>query len=161
MSNHQIGLDITYAAYGSNMNRCQMLARTKGEAEAIGTALLRDWQLEFRRGVLTVERQPGAVVPLALWLISDSAKKALDRYEGAPWLYAPQTFQGTVLDVLSGERPENFLIYEMTADGINTLDRPHFPNVTYFDICRQGYDDSGLSEWLSMLEAARERSLCD
>lgn len=80
---------ITYAAYGSNMNRQQMLARTGGETEAIGTALLRDWQLEFQRGVLTIVPKFGGTVPLALWHISTNARNALDHYEGAPWLYAP------------------------------------------------------------------------
>lgn len=152
---------ITYAAYGSNMNRQQMLARTGGETEAIsiGTALLRNWQLEFRRGVLTVVLKPGAMVPLALWQISEPAKKALDRYEGAPWLYAPRMLPGSNLDRLNGERPDEFLIYEMTADGQNTIDRADVPGATYFETCMQGYFDFGLEGCRHLLDAARERAL--
>lgn len=151
---------IAYAAYGSNMNRRQMLARTGGETEtiAIGTALLRDWQLEFRRGVLTVVPRPGAMVPLALWRISEPARRALDRYEGAPWLYAPRMLPGSSLDRVDGERPDEFLIYEMTANGVNTIDRPHAPGVTYFETCMQGYFDFGLEACRHLLDAARERA---
>jgi hypothetical protein len=152
---------IAYAAYGSNMNRRQMLARTGGETEAIaiGSTLLRDWQLEFRRGVLTVVPQTGAMVPLALWRISDAARKALDHYEGAPWLYTPRMLPGCKLDILSGEVPEEVLIYEMTADGGNTIDRADAPGATYYDSCAQGYADFGLQDWRHLLDAARERAL--
>lgn len=148
-----------YAAYGSNMNRRQMQERTRNEAEPIGTAMLRDWQLEFRRGVLTVVPQPSAMVPLALWRISDAARKALDRYEGAPWLYVPRMLPGSDLKLLTGKLPEEFLIYEMTADGMSTIDRADVPGATYYDICAQGYADFGLQAWLHALDAARERAL--
>lgn len=150
---------IAYATYGSNMNRRQLLARTRNEADPIGTALLRDWQLEFRRGVLTVVPQAGAVVPLALWRISDAARKALDHYEGAPWLYAPRMLPGSGLEILSGEVPDEVLIYEMTVDGANTIDRADVPGVAYYDTCAQGYADFGLQAWRYLLDAARERVL--
>lgn len=150
---------ITYAAYGSNMNRHQMLARTGNEAEPIGTALLCDWQLEFRRGVLTVVPKAGAMVPLALWRISDKARKALDHYEGAPWLYFPRMLPGSDLKLLTGKLPEEFLIYEMTADGVSAIDRADAPGATYYDTCTQGYADFGLQAWLHVLDAARERAL--
>lgn len=148
-----------YAAYGSNMNRRQMLARTHNEADPIGSALLRDWQLEFRRGVLSVVPKAGAMVPVALWRISDAARKALDHYEGAPWLYVPRMLPGSDLKRLTGELPEEFLIYEMTADGVNTIDRADAPGATYYDTCTQGYVDFGLQDWLHLLEAAHERAL--
>lgn len=150
---------IDYAAYGSNMNRRQMLARTRSETKAIGTALLRDWQIEFRRGVLTVVPQSGAMVPLAIWCISEQARKALDRYEGAPWLYAPRILPGSSLTPLSGNMPNACLIYEMTADGAKTIDRADAPGATYYETCVQGYADFGLNDWLWALEAVRERSL--
>lgn len=150
---------IAYAAYGSNMNRRQMLARTHNEAKPIGTALLCDWQLAFRRGVLTVVPMPGVMVPLALWRISDAARKALDHYEGAPWLYAPRMLPGSALNILSGEVPDEVLIYEMTADGANTIDRADAPGAAYYDTCVQGYADFGLQDWLHVLDAARERAL--
>jgi hypothetical protein len=141
------------------MNRRQMLERTRNEAEPIGTALLRDWQLEFRRGVLTVVPKAGAMVPLALWRISDAARKALDHYEGAPWLYAPRMLPGSGLKPLSDGLPEEFLIYEMTAEGMNTIDRPDPPGATYFETCMQGYFDFGLEGCRHLLDAARERAL--
>lgn len=150
---------IAYAAYGSNMNRRQMLARTGNEAEPIGTTLLRDWQLEFRRGVLTVVPKAGAMVPLALWRISDAARQTLDHYEGAPWLYAPRMLPGSDLDILNGEVPSECLIYEMTSAGANTIDRPDAPGATYYDTCVEGYADFNLQNWRHLLEAARERAL--
>jgi len=147
-----------YAAYGSNMNRAQMLDRTRGEAEPIGSGLLQDWQLAFRRGVLTIEPMAGACVPLAFWRISPGARLALDRYEGAPFLYAPQQRGAAEVIRLDGMLPDEFLIYEMTAEGVNLIDRPDCPGTAYYDTCAQGYADFGLEEWLWVLEAARERS---
>lgn len=150
---------IDYAAYGSNMNRTQMLARTQGEAKSLGSGLLQGWQPAFRRGVLTIEPMAGACVPLAFWRISPGARQALDRYEGAPFLYAPQQRHGSEVIPQAGRVPDNFLIYEMTAEGINLIDRPDYPGTAYFDTCAQGYRDAGLEAWLWVLEAARERSV--
>ena len=99
-----------YAAYGSNMNRAQMLNRTRGEAEPIGSGLLQGWQLAFRRGVLTIEPMAGACVPLAFWRINEGARRALDRYEGAPYLYAPRQFSAAEVVRLEGTLPDNLLI---------------------------------------------------
>jgi hypothetical protein len=148
-----------YAAYGSNMNRAQMLDRTRGEAEPIGSGLLQGWQLAFRRGVLTIEPMASAQVPLAFWRISPDARRALDRYEGAPFLYASRLFSAAEVVRLEGTLPDDFLIYEMTAEGINLIDRPDFPGTAYFATCAQGYADFGLENWRWVLEAARERSL--
>jgi hypothetical protein len=147
-----------YAAYGSNMNRAQMLARTRGEAEPIGSGLLQGWQPAFRRGVLTVEPLAGASVPLAFWRISPGARLALDRYEGAPYLYAPRQRGAAEVVLLEGVLPDDFLIYEMTAEGVHLIDRPNCPGTAYFETCAQGYVDFGLKDWLWVLEAARERS---
>jgi hypothetical protein len=147
-----------YAAYGSNMNRAQMLNRTRGEAEPIGSGLLQDWQPAFRRGVLTIEPMAGACVPLALWRISEGARRALDRYEGAPYLYAPRQFSAAEVVWLEGTLPDDFLIYEMTAEGVNLIDCPDCPGTAYYETCAWGYADFELENWRWVLEAARERS---
>ncbi len=69
-----------YFAYGSNLNKEQMVFRCPG-AEPVGQASLDGWELEFRR-VLTIVRKPGGVVEGGLWLITDDNELALDRYEG-------------------------------------------------------------------------------
>jgi len=156
---------IAYAAYGSNMNRQQMLDRTNHEAEPIGTALLRDWQLAFRWGVLTVVPRPGGVVPLVLWQISDAARQELDYYEGAPRVYAPRMLPVSALELLTeisaDKQADEYLIYEMTATGRNAVSRAGAPSTAYYDTCVQGYLDFGLQEWSDMLMAARERSLTE
>ena len=91
----------------------------------------------------------------------DYASEAIERrdWEAAPWLYAPRMLPGSDLKLLSGELPEEFLIYEMTADGMSTIDRPHPLGATYFDTCTRGYFDFGLEGCRYLLDAARERAL--
>lgn len=91
----------------------------------------------------------------------DYASEAIERrdWEAAPWLYAPRMLPGSDLKLLSGELPDEFLIYEMTADGMSTIDRPHPPGATYFDTCTRGYFDFGLEGCRYLLDAARERAL--
>ena len=79
-----------YVAYGSNLNLPQMASRCP-TARVIGASELKDYKLIFRGGyggaVATVEPSTGNTVPVLIWEITKDDEKALDRYEGFPFLY--------------------------------------------------------------------------
>ena len=77
-----------YFAYGSNLNKAQMLRRCPN-AVPMGRADLNCYTLEFRR-VLTIVKRPGGIVRGGIWLISETDERALDRYEGYPGWYEKQ-----------------------------------------------------------------------
>ena len=74
-----------YIAYGSNLNIEQMAERCP-TARVVGTTVLVDYQLVFRR-VATIVPRPGAKVPVAIWEIDEECEEALDIYEGYSRLY--------------------------------------------------------------------------
>lgn len=71
-----------YFAYGSNMDRSQMVRRCP-DAALIGKARLYNHKFELdEEGVATVTPKPGSQVEGLLWLISPKDRDRLDRYEG-------------------------------------------------------------------------------
>ncbi len=80
-----------YIAYGSNINLEQMAQRCPN-AVVIGTAMIENYELEFRR-VATVVPKEGARVPILLWQIDEQDEQNLDRYEGFPNLYRKEEFE--------------------------------------------------------------------
>lgn len=126
-----------YIAYGSNLNLEQMAHRCP-TAEVVGTAVLRDWRLWFRGGnggaVATVEREKGWKVPVLIWKIQPQDERALDRYEGFPFLYRKETLRLTV----NGKRVRA-MVYIMNEKG-----RPYgTPSAGYLDTIRKGYESAG------------------
>lgn len=75
-----------YFGYGSNMNRDQMRGRCP-LATFVGPASLTGWKL-VSRGVADVERANGGKVGGALWRLTSSCLRSLDRYEGFPSYYS-------------------------------------------------------------------------
>lgn len=120
-----------YIAYGSNLNLEQM-ARRCPTAKVVGTTMLEDYQLTFRR-VATIEPQKGSFVPVAIWEIDKLSEIALDRYEGYPRLYRKEYLEIE----LNGERKQA-LVYIMN------IGEPQYPDSNYFNVIRQGYNDVGL-----------------
>ena len=126
-----------YIAYGSNLNLEQMAHRCP-TAEVGGAAVLRDWRLWFRGGnggaVATVEREKGWKVPVLIWKIQPRDERALDRYEGWPFLYRKETLRLTV----DGKRVRA-MIYIMNEKG-----HPYdTPSLGYLDTIRKGYESAG------------------
>lgn len=82
-----------YVAYGSNLNLPQMASRCPG-SRIVGRSELKDYKLIFKGGnggsVATVEPSKGSSVPVLIWEISKEDEKALDRYEGFPFLYGKE-----------------------------------------------------------------------
>ena len=81
-----------YFAYGSNMNRAQMLSRA-GQILEEQPARLENYELVFdkkaRGGSATanIHPAPGRTVHGVLYKIPEAAYRNLDRYEGAPEHY--------------------------------------------------------------------------
>ena len=70
---------VLYIAYGSIINLPQMEFRCP-HSEVVGTATVKDWELEFR-GVATLVPKKGAEVPVLLWMLDPRDLPALNRYE--------------------------------------------------------------------------------
>ena len=79
-----------YVAYGSNLNLPQMANRCP-TAKLVGASELKGFKLLFRGGhgsaVATFEPSKDSKVPVLIWEITATDEKALDRYEGYPFLY--------------------------------------------------------------------------
>jgi len=123
---------ILYAAYGSNLNHAQMAVRCP-KARFVGTAILRDHALVFRR-VADIEPAKGQVVPVGLWHLTKDCLEALDRYEGYPSLYGRK-----MLKVIRPNRKtENAIIYFMRYGDYDA------PSKSYYQGIVDGYNDCGI-----------------
>ncbi len=126
-----------YIAYGSNLNLKQMPRRCPS-AEIVGTATLHNWRLRFRGGrsgaIATIEHQKGCKVPVLVWRLQPSDERALDSYEGWPYLYRKEQLQITI----NGKRT-SAMVYIM-----NEVVRSYnAPSDAYFDSIYEGYKDAG------------------
>ena len=118
-----------YIAYGSNLNLKQMKYRCP-DSRVLGTAMLLDYELEFR-GVATIVPKKGASVPILLWEISPQDEKALDCYEGFPNLYRKEEYETE----LNGRKITG-MAYVMNRGQISA------PNIGYLQIITQGYREN-------------------
>lgn len=133
-----------YFAYGSNLNKGDMLVRCPG-AKPLTPAQLLDWRLTFR-GVADIEPARGRTVLGALWRLEKADVRSLDRYEGAPSLYARQ-----LIEVETETGPIEAMTYVMTSDEYLGL-----PSAWYFERIARGYRDWQLS--LKMLRTALDET---
>ena len=80
---------VWHFAYGSNMNRAQMLART-GKILEEHNASLPNYQVRFNKKVrggtagANIQPMSGKTVHGVLYKIEESSMRSLDRYEGVP-----------------------------------------------------------------------------
>lgn len=125
-----------YMAYGSNLNIEQM-ARRCPDAVAVGTALLLDYELVFRRGYLTIEPKKGSVVDVGVWQIYAEDEAALDRYEGYPRFYRKE-FMDIRPSFLEANASISCMVYTMN-DGYPV--QP--PSDGYLTTVRIGYKNFG------------------
>ncbi len=133
-----------YLAYGSNLNMRQMRLRCP-DAVPISSAVILDYRLLFRRGVATIEPEKGASVPVGIWKITASDEKALDRYEGYPYLYTKKDFPMKLKD-----RKITAMAYIMTPGHPITP-----PRGGYLETIEKGYHDFGFDTG-TLFEAAEE-----
>ena len=82
-----------YFAYGSNLNKQQMLARCPGsKAKFVATLpnyklVFVGWSRQWRGGIATIRSFRGQKVLGAVYEISERDLKRLDNYEGYPGTY--------------------------------------------------------------------------
>jgi len=133
-----------YIAYGSNLNREQMLRRCP-DAVIVGTAVLKDHQMLFRKSgtgfYLTVEPKKGRCVPVGIWSVTSDDETRLDGYEGYPVCYYKKEVTLDVLNPKTGKsRRRHCFLYAMYAN------RPiGIPSQRYMETCRKGYRDFGFN----------------
>jgi len=128
-----------YIAYGSNMNKEQMKRRCPN-AIPIGKGILKNYKLIFR-GVADIIKSEGNEVPIAVWKITKECEKALDRYEGFPYLYRKEI----VTIEIEGKEKEG-MVYVMNSEKIAP------PNRLYYNVIAEGYKDFDIE--LATLEKA-------
>ena len=138
-----------YIAYGSNLNIRQMRMRCP-HARVIGTAVIKDYELLFKGSktgsYLTVEKQLGSTVPVAVWEVTAEDEKALNRYEGFPTFYYKKELTLPITGIRTGKvRNRRVFVYIMHED------RPiGLPSVNYMQTCLQGYEDFGFDRTVLM-----------
>ncbi len=138
-----------YAAYGSNLNLGQM-ARRCPTARVLGASVLKDHRLLFRGArwgsVATVEPCEGGSVPVLVWEITPEDEKALDFYEGFPFLYGKKTIELP----LKG-RAVMTMVYVMTPGRLQGQ-----PGQNYYAAILEGYRAAGFDP--AILRAAADIS---
>ena len=127
-----------YIAYGSNLNLPQMRMRCPG-ATIVGTAMLEGYELLFKGSrtgsYLTIEPKEGGRVPVAIWEISASNEKALDRYEGFPTFYYKKEMVLPIVGIRTGKvRKRQVYVYIMHEDR-----QLGIPSYHYVETCLYGY----------------------
>lgn len=125
-----------YFAYGSNLNHAQMAYRCP-DAVYIGAAFINDYTMTFKGdgvGVADIIPKEGSRVPVGIWSISETDERALDRYEGFPWLYGKHK-----ITTYYGGKTIEGMVYAMSADKPVKL-----PSEGYFNVILQGYLDCGV-----------------
>ena len=131
-----------YLAYGSNLNKEQMAVRCP-DAEAVGTARIRDYELLFkgsRTGAyLTIEPKKGKSVPVGVWKVTEEDERKLDFYEGYPNFYYKKELPVVVKRDGKNELKNCFIyiMHENRKKGV--------PTSWYVNVCIQGYYDFGFS----------------
>ncbi len=139
-----------YIAYGSNLNKRQMMTRCP-HARVVGTAEIKDYRLLYkgsRSGAyLTIEKEKGQSVPVGIWEVDDSDERNLDRYEGFPVFYYKENMTLPVTDENGNTEEKDCFVYIMHEDRKLGLPSPY-----YEAICARGYESFGF-DLESLLEA--------
>lgn len=138
-----LGIDMTkkkyYIAYGSNLNKGQMVHRCP-HAVAKYTGLLHGWELFYAGSqtgnYATIRRCKGKAVPVAVWEIDGLDEYYLDMYEGYPTFYFKDTIK-----FMTAEGEKEAMVYIMRTDA-----KEGVPSIYYEKTVRQGYKDFGFDE---------------
>ncbi len=130
-----------YFAYGSNLNRKQMMERCP-DSEPKFTATLPNyklvfvgWSRQWRGGVVSIRHFRGERVPGAIYEVSDKDLNRLDGYEGYPGNY--NRLNVTVFSE-DGE-PIQAVTYIKAGQSEEAQ-----PSPGYLAIIQQGYRDWGI-----------------
>ena len=123
-----------YGAYGANLNMANMEVRCP-QAKPMISFMLKDYKLVFN-GVADIIKCKGAEVPIGLWKITDECEKALDRFEGFPYLYKKMYVKN--LDIPGARGKCMFYVMRRKGYGV--------PPAHYYNCLAQGYEDFGMDK---------------
>lgn len=137
---------LPYFSYGSNLNLQQMEQRCR-TATNLGAAELPNWLLTFRGVADVVPAERGRVYG-GLFKIDAACLKALDRYEGWPYLYVHKKIK--VIDQ-NGDLIDAFM-YVMNEKRGREIS---MPGDWYFNVIKEGFADFHLPE-RPLFEALKE-----
>lgn len=118
-----------YFAYGANTNVQSMIDRCPAAIQ-VGRGELDGYKLTFR-GVASIEPTDGSMHG-AVWAITRACERALDKFEGYPYLYVKRRVKVRV-----NGRVIECMVYVMNGW---RRDREH-PSPYYHATLRQGYRD--------------------
>ena len=137
--------DKYYIAYGSNLSIEQMKVRTP-DAVIVGTGMLENWKLLFRR-YATIKKCEGFKVPVLVWKISEQDEKNLDIYEGYPKFYTKKELKIAVKS-LNGDDLGNLtaMVYIMTKKAVKARRNNPLPNPYYYSVLDAGYKAFGFDD---------------
>ena len=123
-----------YIAYGSNLNKDQMVYRCPG-AKPLAKSWLWDYRLVFqghpRNAHANVIHEKGSCVPVVVWEITKRDEISLDRYEGVKGGYYTKEYFSIEVD----GKMEIALIYIMAPNPYG------MPSDYYLHTLVQGYKD--------------------
>jgi gamma-glutamylcyclotransferase (GGCT)/AIG2-like uncharacterized protein YtfP len=127
-----------YLAYGSNLNKKQMKIRCP-KSVPLKSVVLENAKLCFEQHGVANIRKGDSKVYCAIYEVSDDCIKALDRYEGYPYLYKKVKV-----------KIEGLVTF---AYVLNSKMLPSAPSVAYYNIIKKGYLDwemnpRSLDKWL-------------
>ena len=117
-----------YFAYGSNLHHLQMKKRCPN-CRFIKKMILHNYNLTFRSkyGAADIEKKRNRKVYGALYIISKSAEKRLDKYEEYPILYKKMYFN------YQGKKVMTYIMARKT--------KLVYPTKRYINVIIQGYKD--------------------
>ncbi len=115
-------------AYGRNLDLKRMKEKCP-HCVLVGDAVLKDWQLAFKR-YITIEPCKGGSVPVGVWKISEEAEKELDIIEGYPTLYRKE-----IVEIELEDKKVDAIVYVINDT------HPKYPDKAYLARVMTGYDD--------------------
>ena len=136
-----------YFAYGSNLHQHQMKKRCPGSVPLMRVKL-EDYQLVFNR-VATIEPASGKTVWGALYQVTPTDIRELDKYEGYPQLYRKET---VMLEDDQGQFHEAF-VYLLNREGQQPPPEHYFKTI-----------EAGFNHWklpTAPLDDAYDRSFVE
>lgn len=146
-----------YLAYGSNLNIPQMHRRCP-DARIYGTTELLNYRLKFKGSktgsYLTIEKEFGYYVPMAVWEVSAADEKNLDVYEGYPTFYYKKKFELPIWTEDGKEEVREAFAYVMHEDH-----KIGMPTQHYYNVCLDGYNSFGFDS--DRLDEAVEYSVLE
>ena len=132
-------------AFGSNLNEARMAYRCPG-AVPVGTALIKDHQLVFRRSATgfyaSIDVDPGSQTPAVVWKLSKANLRRLDKFEGYPVCYDRKRITTWVrwFDTGRGSKCA-CLAYVLPEDA-----EVGMPTYAYFSLLDKGYERWGFQK---------------